>query len=69
MAGCSDEDDEVVATVRKKRDEKKEQQAPQSTVANNEIGYVYNAQNKRDPFKSYFEVGRLGSAIVGIAAI
>ena len=55
VAGCSDEDDEVVATVRKKRDEKKEQQAPQSTVANNEIGYVYNAQNKRDPFKSYFE--------------
>ena len=52
---CSDDDDETVATVRKEREQVKKDTDKAETAAVKEIGYVYNAENKRDPFKTYFD--------------
>ena len=52
--GCADEDDETVATVRKDREKKAQETKIDDSAEKKEIGYVYNAENKRDPFKTYF---------------
>jgi len=57
MVGC-ESDDTDVAEVSKTAKEDKPKDAKKETLALDDgkaIGYVYAAENKRDPFKTYFD--------------
>ena len=54
--GCDDDDDIAAVAQRAKRDKaKKKKVETQVQEDKSTIGYVYDADNKRDPFKTYFD--------------
>ena len=54
--GCNDDDDIAAVAQRAKRDKaKKKKVETQVQEDKSTIGYVYDADNKRDPFKTYFD--------------
>ena len=54
--GCDDDDDIAAVAQREKRDKaKKKKVETQVQEDKSTIGYVYDAENKRDPFKTYFD--------------
>jgi type IV pilus assembly protein PilP len=54
-AACGEDEDAAAAAAPKKRDETPKEEAPAESTRQEDLAYSYNAVNRRDPFKTYFD--------------
>lgn len=55
FAACGDEDDEAEFSAPVRKEKKVVDEAPVEAAPAQDLAYSYNAVNRRDPFKTYFD--------------